>query len=84
MLILGQPDDAEASARDNETHVPPNSLSSQPRNPGNQFLVPNQFMQVCFSREAYICISLNLTFFLHFLIFFATLLILPTFFFFFL
>ncbi|KAG6513904.1 hypothetical protein ZIOFF_024241 [Zingiber officinale] len=41
----GQPDDAEVSARDNETHVPPNSISSQPRNPGNQFLVPNQFMQ---------------------------------------
>ncbi|XP_042382142.1 protein FAR1-RELATED SEQUENCE 4-like isoform X2 [Zingiber officinale] len=35
----------EVSARDNETHVPPNSISSQPRNPGNQFLVPNQFMQ---------------------------------------
>ncbi|KAG6517069.1 hypothetical protein ZIOFF_020448 [Zingiber officinale] len=40
----GQTDDAEMSTRDNEAHAPPSSVS-QPRNPANQFLVSNQFMQ---------------------------------------
>ncbi|XP_042467738.1 protein FAR1-RELATED SEQUENCE 12-like [Zingiber officinale] len=40
----GQTDDAEMSTRDNEAHAPPSNVS-QPRNPANQFLVSNQFMQ---------------------------------------
>ncbi|XP_010941615.1 protein FAR1-RELATED SEQUENCE 7 [Elaeis guineensis] len=41
----GQPEEAEVAPRDNEPHVAPNTIPSQPRNPSNQFLAPNHFMQ---------------------------------------
>lgn len=47
-LLIGPSDEAEIATRDNESHLPPNSIPSQPRNPSNQFLAPNQFMQVRF------------------------------------
>lgn len=41
----GYPDEAEAAPIDNGPSVLLNNISSQPRNPANQFLVPNHFMQ---------------------------------------
>ncbi|WOK94751.1 protein FAR1-RELATED SEQUENCE 4 isoform X1 [Canna indica] len=44
----GPSEESEVAIRDSEPHLPANSIPSQPRNPSNQFLAPNQFMQGSF------------------------------------
>ncbi|XP_026666304.2 protein FAR1-RELATED SEQUENCE 4-like [Phoenix dactylifera] len=41
----GQPEKAEVAPGDNGPHVAPSNVPSQSRNPSNQFLAPNHFMQ---------------------------------------